>query len=114
LAFSPNIAREILKIKESFPKIQDKKIEHIQKIISGESKSKPYLNMTTKRLSRKQVIIPMNIKNRSSFMKELSTHVANINRVLKNIKSEVMADFICSDNRDIIITTNKIVSTLDL
>jgi len=60
------------------------------------------------------VIVPMNIKDRSSFMKESSAHVANINRALKNIKSEVMADFICSDNRDIIITTNKIASILDL
>ena len=47
-------------------------------------------------------------------MKESSAHVANINRALKNIKSEVMADFICSDNRDVIITTNKIASILDL
>ena len=29
LAFLSNIAREILKIKESFSKLQDKKIEHI-------------------------------------------------------------------------------------
>jgi len=114
LASSPNVTREILKIKELFPKLQDKKIEYIQKIISGESKPKPHLNMITKRLSRKQVIVPMNIKNRSNFMKESSAHIANINRVLKNIKSEVMADFICSDNRDVIITTNKIASTLDL
>jgi len=47
-------------------------------------------------------------------MKESSAHVANINKALKNIKSEVMANFICSDNRDVIITTNKIASTLDL
>ena len=47
-------------------------------------------------------------------MKESSAHVANINRTLKNVKLEIMADFICSDNRGIIITTNKIVSMLDL
>ena len=70
--------------------------------------------MTTKRPSRKQVIISMNTKNRICFMKDLSTHVSNINRALKYIKSEIVADFICSDNRGIIITTNKVLSMLDL
>ena len=70
--------------------------------------------MITKRLSRKQVIVLMNVKNKFSFMKESSAHVANINRALKNVKLEIMADFICSDNKGIIITTNKIVSMLDL
>ena len=70
--------------------------------------------MITKRLSRKQVIVLMNVKNKFSFMKESSAHVANINRALKNVKLEIMADFICSDNRGIIITTNRIVSMLDL
>ena len=70
--------------------------------------------MITKRLSRKQVIVLMNVKNKSSFIKESSAHVANINRVLKNVKLEIIANFICSNNRSIIITTNKIVSTLDL
>jgi len=64
-----NVTREILKIKETFSKLQDKKIKHIQKIILGENKLKPCLNMTTKRPSRKQVIIPINTKNRNCFMK---------------------------------------------
>ena len=37
----------------------------------------------------------MNSKDANNFMKESSSHITNINRVLKNIKSEVMADFIC-------------------
>ena len=109
---SSNITREILKIKEMFLKLQDKKIKYIQKIISNENKLKPCLNMTIKGPSRKQVIILINTKNRNCFMKELSAHVYN--RVLKNIKLEIIADFICSDNKDIIITTNKVVSMLDL
>jgi len=36
----------------------------------------------------------MNSKNANNFMKESSSHVTDINRILKNIKSEVMADFI--------------------
>ena len=47
-------------------------------------------------------------------MKELSAHVYNINRALKNIKSEIIADFIHLDNKSIIITTNKMASMLNL
>jgi len=46
-------------------------------------------------------------------MKDLSAHVSNINRALKNIKSEIVANFIHLDSRGIIITTNKMLSTLD-
>jgi len=40
--------------------------------------------------------------------------MSNINRLLKDIKSEIYADFICSNNRDIIITTNNVASTLGM
>ena len=70
--------------------------------------------MTTKRLSRKQVIILMNSKNANNFMKKSSSYVTNINRVLKNIKSEVMADFIHMENSGLVIMTNKVASALDL
>lgn len=70
--------------------------------------------MTTKRLSQKQVIIPMKINSANNFIKDSRTHVININRALKNIKSNVMADFICLDNKGVVIATNNIVSPLDL
>ena len=69
--------------------------------------------MTAKGPLRKQVIIPMNSENRICFIKDLSADISNINRALKNIKSEIVADFICLDNRGIIIITNKILSMLD-
>ena len=50
--------------------------------------------MTTKGLLRKQVIIPMNGDNTVNFMKESSKHIFNMNRNLKNAKSEVLVDFI--------------------
>ena len=52
--------REILKIKETFLKLPVKKIKNIQKTINYNGKSKPKLNITTKNLSRKQVIVPIN------------------------------------------------------
>jgi len=43
-----------------------------------------------------------------------SFHITNINRALKNIKSDIKADFVQSEQTDIIITTNKIAAQLDL
>jgi len=88
--FTSSNTKKILKIKETFPNLQAKKIENIQKIINNNSKPRPKLNTTTKSLSRKQDIAPM------------------------NIKSEVMANFICIDQVGIIIITNKVVSPLNL
>jgi len=41
-------------------------------------------------------------------------HIANINRVLKNIKSDIIADLIKADQQELIIMTNKVVSLLSL
>lgn len=78
-----------MKIKKVFSNLQNKKIENIQKIIRSEDKPKPKFNMTMKRLSRKQIIVPMNIDNKTQFIKESSTYITNINKALKisNLKS---------------------------
>jgi len=47
-------------------------------------------------------------------MAMLNKHIANINRLLKDIKSDVMADFIQVNQRDLVITTNKVVAIIDL
>ena len=44
----------------------------------------------------------------------MSLYVTNINRSLKSIKLEVMADFIHLDSRGVIITTNKVAEAFDL
>ena len=97
--------------KRHFLNYKTRKLKIFKKIIGGESKAKPRLNMTMKGLSRKQVIVPMNAENITMFMKELSAH---INRALKNIKLEIMANFVQSDNKSIIITTNKVEGSLNL
>jgi len=103
---SSNIARETLKIKKAFPSLQNKKIEIVQKIISRNEKPKLRINMTTKELLQKQVIISIKINSANNFIKDLSTHIININRALKNIKSNIMADFICLNNKGVVIATN--------
>jgi len=103
-----NNITKVIKIKDTFPALNDQKINQIHRIINSSSKSKPHIQMTTKGPSRKQVIIPMSNDNINKFMKDSSLHVANINQSLKNAKSEVLVNFICSDISSIMIVTNKV------
>ena len=109
-----NVARETLKIKEAFPNLQNKKIEVIQKIISSQDKSKPKINITTKGLLHKQVIILMKDVSANNFIKDSSMHVFNINQILKNIKSSTIVDYIHINSKDIVIMTNNVASLSDL
>jgi len=67
--------------------------------------------MTTKRPSRKQVIILISSENNNIFMKNSTTHVVNINRLLRNAKS---VDYIHSDPLRISVVTNKVSLQSDL
>ena len=104
----------ILKIKESFPSLNAKKIDQVNNIVNGSNQSKPRLQSTTKGPSRKQIIIPMSSGNISSFMKNSSQHVANINRKLLNAKTDVLVDYIRMNSNGLIIITNKVGRPLDL
>jgi len=56
----------------------------------------------------------MNIDNTRKFLKDSSIHVININRALKSIKSNVIADFIWIDDKSIVISINNVASPSDL
>ena len=105
---------EVIKIKEAFPSISVKKIDQINNIVKGTLKMKSCIQMTTKELLRKYVIIPMSNNNNSKFMKNSPAHVTNINRALRNAKSEVLVDFIHLDPLDIMVVTNKVSLQSDL
>ena len=64
--------------------------------------------MMTKKPSRKQVIILMSKENINAFMQNSSLYVANINRQLCNVKSEVLVDYIRSEPLGITIITSKV------
>ena len=70
--------------------------------------------MTTKGLLCKQVIISMSDNNKKKFINKSSAHVLNINKALKNIKSDIIVDFICFDAAKIIVVTNKVAALLNL
>ena len=105
---------DVLKIKETFPALNAKKIDQVNNIVNGQSKPKPCIKMTTKGPSRKQIIIPMSSDNISSFMKNSSLNIANINRELQNAKTDVLVNYIRLDNTGIIIVTNKVAQQSDL
>ena len=48
------------------------------------------------------------------FIKKSNSYVANINHAFKAIKSSMLADFICAENKGIVVTTNNVASGLDL
>lgn len=62
--------KKVLKIKKVFPSLQATNIDNIQKIIKGDNKPKPKLqiNITIKGLSYKQVIISISSNNKKSFI----------------------------------------------
>ena len=99
-----------------FPKLQNQKIDQIQKIInSSESKPKPRINITTKGFSCKQIIVFMSNKIARRYIKDASTYIISINCVLKIIKLNIMADFICiKKDKGIVISTNNVTSPSNL
>ena len=105
---------EVLKIKEYFPALNVNQINQVNNIVKGNPKPKPHIQMTTKGPSRKQIIISISNNNNHTFMKNSVAHVANINRLLRNTKSEAAVDYIQSDPIGLSIVTNKVVLQLDL
>ena len=92
---------KILKLKTNYLNLLANKIYNI---INNFSKIKLKINMTMKGPSRKQIIISMGNDSKSKFITFLSAYIANINSILKNIKSEVQADFIKTKQSGIVIT----------
>jgi len=85
---------DVLKIKEAFPALNANKINQVNNIVKGNPKPKPRIQMMTKGPSRKQVIILMSKENNNAFMKNSLLHVANINKQLRNVKLEVLVNYI--------------------
>ena len=81
---------------------------------SSEGKKKPRVNITTRKPFRKQVIIPMAKSNTELIINSANHYISNVNKYLKNIKSDVVADFICSTNYRLIITMNKLANASNL
>jgi len=103
-----------LKLKENFSNLSAKKIKNIHRTINNFGKAKPKISMMTKDSLRKQIIVLIDNNNKSKFIAFSNIHIININSILRNIKSDVMTDFVQTDQYGIIITMNKITSPSDL
>jgi len=104
----------IFKLKENYPTLPLEKIKVIHKMITNMDKAKLHIRITTKGPSRKQIIIPMSKTNTNNIMVSSADHVTNINRILKNIKSKVMVDYICPETTRITVVSNTVASQSDL
>ena len=70
---------KVFKIKKTFPTLNAEKINQVNNIINRSSKPKLKIQMTTKELLRKQVIIPMSKDNVDAFIKNSLLHVSSMN-----------------------------------
>jgi len=94
--------QNILKLKENFPKLSDKKLKEIHKMVHNSNTPKLRLNMTTKVPSYKQIIVSISSNNIKIFMSSLNDYVVNINWALKNVKSDIIIDFICPNHKELV------------
>ena len=98
-----------------FPALSADEVGKVLKIKnSGEGNKKPKINMTTRGLSRKEVIRPMTKHTAELIVNSAHIYIANVNKCLKNSKSDIVTDFIQSTNNGIVITTNKLANDLNL
>ena len=86
--------KEIVKIKKNFLNLSTKKIKEFYKIINKTRKERPKININFKSLSQRQVLVSINQFNSAKFIVLSNKHISNINRALKDIKSDTVADFI--------------------
>jgi len=58
--------------------------------------------------------VPISSNNTDRIIVKSNEHIANINKSLKRIKSDIFANYIWLDNRDIVITTDRVVVKLGM
>jgi len=91
-----------------------KKIIEISNIINKSSLVRSKVNMTTRELSREQVIISMSKSNANIIGSNTNFYINFINRHFKDANSNTSADFIHVEKIGIIITTNQVASVQDI
>jgi len=114
-AQAANSSVNILKIKEAFPALPNKKIIEIHNAaFPNPGPKNKKIQSTTKGLSRKQALVPVSTNLANVIMEEANNHVFQINSLLRNIKSTLRAEFICPCPGGISINTNNVPNTSDL
>ena len=109
-----NAPKNLLKLREAFPKLPAKKILEMNNVRWGKTPNKPKIQITTKGPSRKNVLIPIDAPDRKNILNSANTHIGQINGLLRSYKSNMSIDCIREINAGIIVTTNNITNTSDL
>ena len=108
-------ASNILKIKEAFPALPNKKILEIHNTVFPKQNNKGRkVQPTTKGPSKKQAIVPVSFNLTESIMEDTNNHIFQINLHLKNIKSILHVEFICPCPGGVSIITNNIPNLSNL
>ena len=85
------------------------------KAINGsEGKKKSNINMITRRPLKKQVIVLIMKSNAELIVQSAHQHITNINNYLRNIKSDVIMDFLQVSNNRVNIMMSKLASPSNL
>jgi len=114
-AQATNAVANILKIKEAFLALPNKKILEIHNTAFSKLDNKGRrIQHTTRGPSRKQAIVPTSDNIKDIIMGEANTHIFQINTLLKSIKSTTRAEFICPCPGGVSINTNSVPNTSDL
>jgi len=114
-AQATNAAASILKIKEAFLALPNKKILEIHDAAFPKPDNKGRrIQHTMKGLSRKQTIISTSDNIKDIIMEKANAHIFQINMLLKSIKSTTRAKFIHPCLRGISINTNNVLNTSNL
>jgi len=104
-----------LKIKEAFLALPNKKVLKMHNAAFGQHTNRAKkVQFITKGPSRKQAIIPVHNDLADSIMGDASTHVFQINTLLKNVKSLMHSKFIRPCSGGIAIITNEVPNPSDL
>ena len=96
--FKANISSnidDVIWMKEVFPALS---ADEVGKMLNIKNRrmgtKKPKINMTTRRLLRREVIILMTKVNAELIINSAHIHISNVNKCLKNSKSDIFADLI--------------------
>jgi len=104
-----------LKIKDAFLALPNKKVLEMHNAAFGQHINRAKkVQFTTKGLSRKQAIILVHNELAEGIMGDASTHVFQINTLLKNVKSSICSEFIYPCSGGITIITNDVPNPSDL
>jgi len=105
---------DVLHIKDIFPTLSPNKIIDINNIINKSNIFKLKINMAMKEPSRKQIIVLMSKSNVEVILNQANFLIININRHLKEAKSNIITDFIHLENDGVILTIFQAVFAQDM